>query len=282
MFFGVLRIARRLNAKEIKMKQLIGCVVAALFGMVVATAMPAMATTGNEGVKIQKPAPQTATKVAKKRKHYTRKRRRKHAAIPLKVAAEQNPVEHCHFLFWEVACNSVRNEDARPVAAKDEDGGIPARLPGVGAKKSGMFESNNVGVLAKAESMIGLNARRDRQTLKQELSQANHMTVDPARIPWCAAWMNMVLDQSGIKGTGSLLARSFLAWGKPVQGDPKIGDVVVMRRGRNRNQGHVGFFYAFVDHNGSKMIAVLGGNQGKEVKISYYPISKVIAYRTAG
>jgi hypothetical protein len=54
-----------------------------------------------------------------------------------------------------------------------------------------------------------------------------------------------------------------------------------MRRGRNKSAGHVGFFYAFVDLNGSKMVAVLGGNQGKEVRISYYPISKIIAYRTA-
>lgn len=261
------------------MKQLIGCVVAAVFGMVVATAMPAMATTGNEGVKIQKATHPVVAKPIKKRKHYTSKRRR--SVAQTKPVVAQNPVEHCHFLFWEVGCNNVKNSDIQSVAVKDSDGGIPAKLPGVGARRSGFMESNNVGVLAKAESMIGLNSSRDRQSLKQQLSQSNHQTVDPARIPWCAAWMNMVLDQSGMKGTGSLLARSFLAWGKPVRGDPNIGDVVVMRRGRSRTQGHVGFFYAFVDHNGSKMIAVLGGNQSKEVKISYYPITKVIAYRTA-
>jgi uncharacterized protein (TIGR02594 family) len=129
--------------------------------------------------------------------------------------------------------------------------------------------------------MIGLDARKDRKILKEKLSEANGQTVDPARIPWCAAWANMVLSQSGMETTGSLMARSFLAWGKAVKGDPSIGDVVVMRRGRNRNAGHVGFFYAFVDINGSKMVAVLGGNQGKEVRISYYPISRIIAYRTA-
>jgi uncharacterized protein (TIGR02594 family) len=191
--------------------------------------------------------------------------------VPEVVAKNQ-----CQFLFWKGDCATT--EESKFV--KQEDGGIPGHLPGLGAKKSGFLESNNTGVLAKAESMIGLDARKDRQVLKQKLSEANGQTVDPARIPWCAAWANMVLSEAGMETTGSLMARSFLAWGKATKA-PSIGDVVVMRRGRNRNNGHVGFFYAFVDINGAKMIAVLGGNQGKEVRISYYPISKVIAYRTA-
>jgi len=189
------------------------------------------------------------------------------------VIAEKN---QCQFLFWKGDCATTTESKF----VKQEDGGIPGHLPGLGAKKSGFLESNNTGVLAKAESMIGLDARKDRKILKEKLSEANGQTVDPARIPWCAAWANMVLSQAGMETTGSLMARSFLAWGKATKA-PNIGDVVVMRRGRNRNNGHVGFFYAFVDVNGAKMVAVLGGNQGKEVRISYYPISKVIAYRTA-
>jgi uncharacterized protein (TIGR02594 family) len=190
----------------------------------------------------------------------------------------------CQFLFWKTDC-AIRNDEpqAPKKVAVQEDGGIPGALPGVDNKTKRVFQESggNSGVLAKAESTIGLNARSDRQLLKKKLSNANGQTIDPVRIPWCAAWMNMVLDESGLPTTGSLMARSFLAWGKPVVGEPMVGDVVVMRRGRNRNNGHVGFFYAFVDHNGAKMIAVLGGNQGKEVRISYYPITKVIAYRKA-
>jgi uncharacterized protein (TIGR02594 family) len=183
----------------------------------------------------------------------------------------------CQILFWKTEC--IATEDKRTMV--QEDGGIPGHLPGVGAKTSGMFQSKNVGYLAKAESMIGLDARKDRQILKKTMSEANGQTVDPVSIPWCAAWANTVLAQSGMETTGSLMARSFLNWGKPVKGEPNIGDVVVMRRGRNKSAGHVGFFYAFVDVNGAKMAAVLGGNQGKEVRISYYPITKIIAYRTA-
>ena len=208
--------------------------------------------------------------------------KRKNWNIYCEYVPEVVAKSECQFLFWKTDCAVRHNEPIGPAQSfVQDDGGIPGHLPGVGAKTSGMWQSKNVGYLAKAESMIGLDARKDRQVLKEKLSEGNGMTVDPARIPWCAAWANTVLAQSGMETTGSLMARSFLAWGKAVKGEPHIGDVVVMRRGRNRNAGHVGFFYAFVDLNGAKMVAVLGGNQGKEVRISYYPISKVIAYRTA-
>jgi len=190
---------------------------------------------------------------------------------PVAVANNEN---QCRFLFWTTNC-VIQNEDVVKPAE-------PTRqISEASNQTKKAFVPEKSQILAKAESTIGLNARRDRQTLSKKLSNANGMNIDPVRIPWCAAWMNMVLHDVGLETTGSLMARSFLAWGKPVAGEPKVGDVVVMRRGRNRNNGHVGFFYAFVEHNGVQKIAVLGGNQGKEVRISYYPITKVIAYRTA-
>ena len=178
-----------------------------------------------------------------------------------KTAAILPSKESCHFLVWEVECGgNVKSTFSDTIPTSD------AFLPSF---------------IKDAKTQIGLNVRTDRQKLKAELSQANKQTVDPARIPWCAAWANKVLADAGITGTDSLMARSFLAWGHPVSGMPKIGDVVVMRRGRNRYSGHVGFFYGFVDDaTGIKKVAVLGGNQGKAVSISYYPISRVIAYRT--
>ena len=208
--------------------------------------------------------------------------KRKKWDIYCEYVPEVKAKNECQFLFWKTEC-AIRNDEPQSpkVQTVQDDGGIPGALPGMGAKTTGMYQSKTVGYLAKAESMIGLEARKDRKILKEKLSEANGQTVDPVHIPWCAAWANMVLAESGMETTGSLMARSFLAWGKAVRGEPKIGDVVVMRRGRNKSAGHVGFFYAFVDINGSKMVAVLGGNQGKEVRISYYPITKIIAYRTA-
>jgi len=178
-----------------------------------------------------------------------------------KTAVILPPKEPCHFLVWEVECaGNVKSTFSDTIPTSD------AFLPSF---------------IKNAKTQIGLNAKTDRQKLKTELSQANKQTVDPAFIPWCAAWANKVLADAGMPGTDSLMARSFLAWGHPVSGVPKVGDVVVMRRGRNRYAGHVGFFYGFVDDaTGIKKVAVLGGNQGKSVSISYYPISRVIAYRT--
>jgi len=56
-------------------------------------------------------------------------------------------------------------------------------------------------------------------------------------IPWCAAFVNGVLEEAGLKGSGSLLARSFLTWGKKLDG-PVPGCIVVFPRGKPPS-GHV-------------------------------------------
>src|SRR3954453_20952350 len=53
---------------------------------------------------------------------------------------------------------------------------------------------------------------------------------------WCARFMNMVLQHSGYKGTGSDAARSFASYGQRVSG-PQVGAIAVMAR---RGGGHVG------------------------------------------
>ena len=63
-----------------------------------------------------------------------------------------------------------------------------------------------------AGMMLGMHERRDRTELTGLLG------VDPVRTEWCAAFVNMVLDLHGIRGSESvshnpLLARSFLQWG---------------------------------------------------------------------
>src|SRR5215212_12242378 len=53
---------------------------------------------------------------------------------------------------------------------------------------------------------------------------------------WCARFMNMVLQHTGHRGTGSDMARSFASYGQRVSG-PQIGAIAVMGR---RGGGHVG------------------------------------------
>jgi hypothetical protein len=54
----------------------------------------------------------------------------------------------------------------------------------------------------------------------------------------CAENVNAMLRANGYRGTGSAMARSFFAYGKPVSG-PRPGAIQVERRGVNPSAGHV-------------------------------------------
>ena len=95
---------------------------------------------------------------------------------------------------------------------------------------------------------------------------------------WCAAFVGAMLKRGGMKGTGSLLARSYLDWGVAVdREDAREGDIAVFRRGNSSWQGHVAFF---VKDNGST-ITVLGGNQSDAVNISSYSAASLLGIRRA-
>ena len=53
-------------------------------------------------------------------------------------------------------------------------------------------------------------------------------------VAWCAAFVGAMIKRAGGKPSGSLAARSYLKWGKPVALlDAKPGDIVVFRRGNS-------------------------------------------------
>ena len=181
------------------------------------------------------------------------------AVKPRRVAAKPKVAkveEKCHFLVWEVSCN-------------------PA--PSTGTVLSSPSRKAPV---QKGLDMVGLNARSDRQKLAKYFENKIEMNVDPARIPWCAAWANAVLADTGFATTASLQARSFLSYGINTK-EPQEGDIVVFSRGKNQWAGHVGFYMDRVTLDGKDYIAVLGGNQAKGVNIAYYPASRVLGYRKA-
>lgn len=89
---------------------------------------------------------------------------------------------------------------------------------------------------------------------------------------WCAAFMNMVLERNGYRGTGSNLARSFANYGRRVSG-PQIGAIAVMSRGRNG--GHVGVVSG-IDANGNPII--ISGNHNRRVAEATYSRSRIYAY----
>lgn len=116
-----------------------------------------------------------------------------------------------------------------------------------------------------ASRFVGLHERVNRNTLKAVVR------VDPAITAWCAAFVNAMLHTSGIQGTGSNQARSFLRYGVATN-TPRKGDIVVVGR-------HVGFYEGHVTRNGRTYVAVLGGNQKNRVQTSYFLASRVSSYR---
>ena len=94
-------------------------------------------------------------------------------------------------------------------------------------------------------------------------------------VAWCSSFANFVAFMSGVKGTNSASARSWLDWGQ-VLDVPILGCIVVFKRGAPPS-GHV----AFCDHpdisNG--IIRVIGGNQGDSVKVARFPVADVLGYR---
>jgi uncharacterized protein (TIGR02594 family) len=90
---------------------------------------------------------------------------------------------------------------------------------------------------------------------------------------WCADFMNFVLRRAGGKGTQSRAARSFLQYGKKLDG-PRVGALVIFYR-KGPNNGHVGVVRG-TDGQGNPI--VVSGNHGLTVSQSVYPKSKVMAY----
>lgn len=92
---------------------------------------------------------------------------------------------------------------------------------------------------------------------------------DADETPWCSAFVNWVVTQSGRTGTNNALAASWLTWGKKLE-KPVDGCIVVVRKkvpgapSQTTGTGnHVGFFRGYSDQG--KKILILGGNQRNAV-----------------
>jgi len=133
--------------------------------------------------------------------------------------------------------------------------------------------------VAIAAEKIGLQEYRDRVELRE------YTGVDPVHTEWCAAFVNAVLNESGIPGSESvsdvpLMARSFLTWGdKITKEEIRAGDLVVFPRGNQGWQGHVGFYIRSIETNNGTMYAILGGNQDNSVSIDLYSASRALGIR---
>lgn len=88
---------------------------------------------------------------------------------------------------------------------------------------------------------------------------------------WCARFMNMVLQHTGHRGTGSDMASSFAHYGQRVSG-PQVGAIAVMSR---RGGGHVGIITG-VDAKGNPIM--ISGNNGHRVREAPVSRGRIYAY----
>lgn len=127
---------------------------------------------------------------------------------------------------------------------------------------------------------LGYDEYENRKELKSLLG------VDPVRTEWCAAFVNYILEENGYPTSESvheypLLARSFTEYGMRVNGEPMIGDIVVLSRGTEGWQGHVGFYLGTVVRDGKVYYGLISGNDDDRVTVDIYPVGRVIAIRRA-
>lgn len=99
----------------------------------------------------------------------------------------------------------------------------------------------------------------------------------PDETPWCSAFVNAIAWVLNLPRSKSAAARSWLNVGQVITLDYAVpgADVVILRRGSNPAQGHVGFYAA----HDSQHVHILGGNQGNTVSIAAFPIADVIGVR---
>ena len=136
---------------------------------------------------------------------------------------------------------------------------------------NGMMAGKETDIMKIAMDYNGYNASKNRKELKEILD------VDPVHVPWCAGFINYVLDKAGYYTTNNLSAASYHNYGMRVN-EPKPGDIVLLKRTGGSGR-HVAFFYGYEIENGIKYIMLLGGNQDKSVKVSSYPVNLIVDIR---
>lgn len=114
----------------------------------------------------------------------------------------------------------------------------------------------------------------DNPKIVELFALAGHPWVVDDETAWCAAFVGGVLAKAGMKGSGSLAARSYETWGTRLHA-PVYGCVGVKKRvGGAEWQGHVGFVVAA----SATRVTLLGGNQNNMVSFSEFNRSDFTAF----
>lgn len=126
--------------------------------------------------------------------------------------------------------------------------------------------------IAEARRYLGLHERKDAVRLDKALR------LDASEIPWCGAFVGMVVAATlpkEVLPVNPLGARNWLKFGSEVK-EPQIGAVAVFWRGTKSGwSGHVGFV---VGHDKTHL-HILGGNQSDSVSVARIAKDRLLGYR---
>jgi len=131
--------------------------------------------------------------------------------------------------------------------------------------------------LAAAWAEFGVReipGKDDAPEILRYFREAGDTSTETEATPWCAAFLGAMLKRGGQAGTGSLQARSYLAWGDALDG-PRLGAVAVLSRGDDPNAGHVGFLLSET----ADKLYLLGGNQGDAVTVASFDKTRLLGLR---
>ena len=113
----------------------------------------------------------------------------------------------------------------------------------------------------------------------QEYLASVGMVAATDEVPWCAAFVNFVLLQAGVAGTGMANARSYEKWGKYLDSESlRRGAVLVWPRGKEKWMGHVNLLLDFDDAD-PEFVYCIGGNQHNRVSVVRCELKKLVTAR---
>jgi uncharacterized protein (TIGR02594 family) len=105
-------------------------------------------------------------------------------------------------------------------------------------------------------------------------ADVGHTQITNDEIAWCAAFLGSCLERAGIASTRSLMARSYLAWGQPLD-EFRTGAVAVLSRTADPALGHAGFLVGET----TDTVILLGGNQNDAVTVEAFPRARLLGLR---
>lgn len=132
--------------------------------------------------------------------------------------------------------------------------------------------------LTLARADIGVReapgAKNDPRVLEY-YRDAGHPEIKHDAVAWCAAFACAQLERADTPSPKNLAARSFLQWGKALDG-PRVGAICVVTRGDPSSwTGHV----FFVTRWTATHVYGIGGNQSDAVSEAGHPLETVLGYR---